>query len=306
MLSEAEWAVGESDRVSRYVNVAGGRMPRFIYGTAWKEDETERLTRLALDAGFRGIDTANQRRHYHEAGVGAAVARAIADGVVRRDDLFLQTKFTYAAGQDHRLPYDPAADLPAQVRQSFASSLEHLRVETLDSYLLHGPSQRFGLGSGDLAVWRAMEDLRAAGQTRVIGVSNVGLDQLEALCARAATPPACVQNRCFARTGWDVAVRTFCHAHGIVYQGFSLLTANVAEIQHPAMVRLGARLGRTPAQIVFRFALQVGILPLTGTTDPLHMREDLQVCDFELSIEDVRLVERIAQIAPDRAGKDLG
>jgi diketogulonate reductase-like aldo/keto reductase len=181
------------------------------------------------------------------------------------------------------------------VRQSFASSLEHLGVETLDSYLLHGPSQRFGLGSSDLEVWRTMEDLRAAGQTRSIGVSNVGLDQLEELCARAATPPTFVQNRCFARTGWDAAVRAFCRAHGIVYQGFSLLTANVAELRHPAITRLAARLDRTPAQIVFRFALQAGILPLTGTTDPRHMREDLQVYDFELAIEDVRLIEHIAQ-----------
>jgi diketogulonate reductase-like aldo/keto reductase len=287
--------VGESDRICRDRDVASGRVPSFIYGTAWKEDGTERLARMALEAGFRAIDTANQRRHYYEAGVGAAVARAIADGLVRRDDLFLQTKFTYAAGQDHRLPYDPAADLPTQVRQSFASSLEHLGVETLDSYLLHGPSQRFGLGSSDLEVWRTMEDLRAAGQTRSIGVSNVGLDQLEELCARAATPPTFVQNRCFARTGWDAAVRAFCRAHGIVYQGFSLLTANVAELRHPAITRLAARLDRTPAQIVFRFALQAGILPLTGTTDPRHMREDLQVYDFELAIEDVRLIEHIAQ-----------
>ncbi len=250
---------------------------------------------MALEAGFRGIDMANQRRHYYEAGVGAAVARAIADGLVRRDDLFLQTKFTYAAGQDHRLPYDPAADLPTQVRQSFASSLEHLRVETLDSYLLHGPSRRFGFGRSDLDVWRTMEELRAARQTRFVGVSNVGLDQLEELCASAATPPTFVQNRCFARTGWDAAVRAFCCAHGIVYQGFSLLTANVAELRHPAIVQLAARLGRTPAQIIFRFALQVGIQPLTGTTDPRHMREDLQVFDFELLIEDVRLIEHIAQ-----------
>jgi diketogulonate reductase-like aldo/keto reductase len=288
--------VAESDRISRYVNVAGGRVPRFIYGTAWKADETERLTRQALEAGFRGIDTANQRRHYYEAGVGLGIARAITDGLVRREDLFLQTKFTYAGGQDHRLPYDPAADLTTQVQQSFASSLDHLKLETLDAYLLHGPSRRVGLGPEDLEVWQAIEDLHAAGHTRMIGVSNVGLAQLEELCAWAATPPACVQNRCFASTGWDAAVRTFCRAHGIVYQGFSLLTANAAELRHPALAALAARFGRTPAQIVFRFAQQAGILPLTGTSDALHMREDLHVYDFELAFEDVRLVERLAQV----------
>jgi diketogulonate reductase-like aldo/keto reductase len=286
--------VDRPDAVSRHRSVAGVRVPGFLYGTAWKEADTERLTRLALEAGFRGIDTANQRRHYHEAGVGAAIARAVADGLVRRDELFLQTKFTPVGGQDHRLPYDPGADEATQVRQSFASSLEHLQVETIDSYVLHGPARRVGLTAFDLAVWRAMEGLHAAGRTRFLGISNVGLDQLEELCARAATPPAFVQNRCFARAGWDREVRALCRERSIVYQGFSLLTANVAELRHPAFERLVARVGRTPAQVVFRFALQVGMQPLTGTTDPRHMREALQSYEFELSREDVRLVETIA------------
>jgi diketogulonate reductase-like aldo/keto reductase len=281
---------------TRELSVAGVRVPSFVYGTAWKEGETERLTRLALEAGFRGVDTANQRRHYHEAGVGAAVAAAIASGRVRRDELFLQTKFTSAAGQDHRLPYDPAADLATQVRQSFASSLEHLHVETLDSYVLHGPARRFGLTAGDLEIWRAMETLHAAGKTRFLGVSNVGLDQLEALCAAATVPPTFVQNRCFAQTGWDREVRAFCRERSMIYQGFSLLTANLAELRQPAFGRLVARMGRTPAQVVFRFALQVGMQPLTGTTDPAHMREDLQSYDFDLSPEDVRVMEDLARL----------
>ena len=78
--------------------------PTFLYGTAWKEDRTAALTDLAIRAGFRGIDTANQRRHYFEAGVGEGLAAAYRAGVVTRADLFLQTKFTYQRGQDHRLP----------------------------------------------------------------------------------------------------------------------------------------------------------------------------------------------------------
>ncbi len=281
---------------SRELSVAGVRVPSFVYGTAWKEAQTERLTRLALEAGFRGIDTANQRRHYHEAAVGAAIAAAFTSGLVRRDELFLQTKFTSVGGQDHRLPYDPAADLATQVRQSFASSLEHLRVETIDSYVLHGPARRFGLAASDLEIWQAMEALHAAGKTRFLGVSNVGLDQLEALCARATTPPTFVQNRCFAQTAWDREVRAFCRERSIVYQGFSLLTANMAELRHPVFARMVGRVGKTPAQVVFRFALQVGMQPLTGTTDPAHMREDLQSYDFELSGEDVRVLEDIARL----------
>src|SRR5687768_9478802 len=123
------------------------QLPDFLYGTAWKEDQTQRLVELALQQGFRGIDTANQRKHYHEAAVGHAIAAAIQRGLVRREDIFLQTKFTFQAGQDHRLPYDPAAPIASQVQQSFASSLTHLGVETIDSYLLHGPSQRTGLAA---------------------------------------------------------------------------------------------------------------------------------------------------------------
>jgi diketogulonate reductase-like aldo/keto reductase len=256
-------------------------VPKFLYGTAWKEQETERLTRLALEAGFRGIDTANQRRHYFEAGVGAALKRAIASGVVRREEVFLQTKFTYSGGQDHRLPYDPSADLATQVRQSFASSLEHLQVDSIDSYVLHGPSRRRGLTASDLDVWRAMEELHAAGRTRFLGISNVAFDQ----------------NRCFASQGWDRAVRAVCLAKGIVYQGFSLLTANGKELQHPAFLGLAARVGKSPPQVVFRFAQQVGMLPLTGTTNVAHMREDLDASRFELSEEDVRLVETITTVA---------
>lgn len=267
-------------------------MPAFLYGTAWKEDETERLTRLALEAGFRGIDTANQRRHYFEAAVGAAVAGAIVDGLVTRDELFLQTKFTYRDSQDHRLPYDPKADPAAQVRQSFASSLEHLRVETIDSYVLHGPSRRRGLGDVDRIVWRTMEELPA----RFLGASNVALDQLEELWSFAKIKPAFVQNRCYAATGWDAQVRAFCRANDIKYQGFSLLTANVRELRGAAFREIVRRSGRTPAQVVFRFAIQVGMLPLTGTTDPGHMAEDLAaLAEFELSPEDVRRIERIAQ-----------
>lgn len=269
-------------------------IPPFLYGTAWKEDETERLTRLAIDCGFRGIDTANQRKHYHEAGAGAGIAAAIRDGVVRRDDLFLQTKFTFRAGQDHRLPYDAAAPIATQVRQSLASSLEHLQVETIDSYVLHGPSRRQGLADDDREAWAAMESLYSAGQTRFLGISNVALEQIEALWEIARVKPQFVQNRCYARTQWDAAVRAFCRKHGIIYQGFSLLTANLAELRSPHFREIVLRVKRTPAQVVFRFALQAGMLPITGTTDETHMREDLGIFDWELSREDVERMERVA------------
>jgi diketogulonate reductase-like aldo/keto reductase len=117
----------------QFLSLDGLPVPRFLYGTAWKEDQTQRLTELALRLGFRGIDTANQRRHYHEAAAGQAIAALIATGVVARNDLFLQTKFTFQRGQDHRLPYDPNAPIAVQVEQSFASSLQHLQTQWIDS-----------------------------------------------------------------------------------------------------------------------------------------------------------------------------
>jgi diketogulonate reductase-like aldo/keto reductase len=251
--------------------------PAFLYGTAWKENETRGLVRLALEAGFRAIDTANQRKHYHEAAVGEALAEAFDAGLVSRDELFLQTKFTHRDGQDHRLPYDERASVARQVEQSFASSLEHLGVERVDSYVMHGPSLRNRLAPQDLEAWRAMEVLHASGRTGALGISNVTLAQLEEVCAKGSVRPAFVQNRCYARTGWDQRVRAYCMRHGIVYQAFSLLTANRTELASPLVAGIAARRELTPAQVVFRFALQVGMLPLTGTTDPEHMRADLAV-----------------------------
>jgi diketogulonate reductase-like aldo/keto reductase len=265
----------------------------FLYGTAWKEAATERLTLLAIQQGFRGIDTANQRKHYHEAGVGLAVAAAIKQGLVTRDELFLQTKFTFVGGQDQRLPYDPMAAIGRQVQQSFASSLEHLQTDRIDSYVLHGPSQRVGLGADDWAAWRAMEALQASGRVRYLGISNVTLEQLQALMQEAQTPPRFVQNRCYASRGWDREVRRFCAANDITYQGFSLLTANRQVLAHPEVVRLSRQYSRSPAQIIFRFAHSVGMLPLTGTSNAAHMQADLAISDFQLSEAEIAAVERL-------------
>ena len=270
------------------------RVPDFLYGTAWKEERTPTLTELALRAGFRGIDTANQRRHYFEAGVGEALAAAYRAGLVTRADLFLQTKFTYEGGQDHRLPYDPAASLSTQVAQSMASSLEHLGTDHVDSYVLHGPASGYGWTQHDAEVWAAMVKERDGGRTRLLGVSNVSLRHLDQMLASGAEAPAFVQNRCFARAGWDRDIRAFCGEHSIVYQGFSLLTANIEVVRSRLVGEIAARLRATPAQIVFRFALVVGMLPLTGTTDPAHMKQDLASRDLSLSADDVSAIERLA------------
>jgi diketogulonate reductase-like aldo/keto reductase len=275
--------------------IDGVRVPRFIYGTAWKNHETARLTGLAVEHGFRGIDTANQQKHYDEAGVGEGIHKALKIGLLARSDLFLQTKFTFRGGQDHRLPYDTDAPLAKQVAQSFDSSLEHLGTDIIDSYLLHSPNKRgAGLGSHDWEVWRAMEALHGSRRARLLGISNVSLEQLKILYKEARVLPRIVQNRCYATQGWDRSVRQFCVANGIIYQGFSLLTANRKMTVNGELIRLAERYRRTVSQMVFRFALDVGIVPLTGTTSVAHMLDDLAILDFVIEQKDLAMIEVLA------------
>jgi diketogulonate reductase-like aldo/keto reductase len=267
--------------------------PDFLYGTAWKEDRTPALVERALHAGFRAIDTANQRRHYFEQGVGQGLAAAYRAGIVTRNDLFLQTKYTYQRGQDHRLPYDPAAPLREQVAQSMTSSLAHLGTDYVDSYVLHGPASNYDWTDADSEVWEAMRRERDAGRTRLLGVSNVSIDHLKQLADACTELPAYVQNRCYARLGWGRDVRQFCREHNIIYQGFSLLTANQEVVHHPIIAQLAANTSARPAQIVFSFARIIGILPLTGTSSQDHMKEDLASRDLELPSEAVQAIESI-------------
>ena len=268
-------------------------VPSFMYGTAWKKNATARLVQLAVDCGFSAIDTANQLIHYQEALVGEAL-QSLAHKGVKREALFLQTKFTSADGQDDRTPYDRSADLTTQVKQSFDSSLQHLHTDYLDSYVLHAPFSRRGLGSADWEVWAAMEELYKSGKTKVIGVSNITAAQLALLCQEARVKPMMVQNRCFAVMAWDRQVRETCQEHGIIYQGFSLLTANPDVLVAPEVRAIAARERVGPAQVIFRFAMQVGMLPLTGTTNQQHMTEDLAAERISLSADEVQHIETIA------------
>lgn len=259
-----------------------------MYGTAWKEDKTEALVRLALEAGFRAIDTANQRKHYFEEGVGNAIKG------FPRDQLFLQTKFTFSRGQDHRKPYEDSDSYAVQVKKSFESSLEHLGVEYLDSLVLHGPFGGRGIVSQDLEVWDAMEKLHKEGKVRGLGVSNVSQNQLKLLCDAVKVKPQFVQNRCFADQGWDLNVREYCRENKMIYQGFSLLTANQSEITQPQVRTIAEQYKKTIPQIIFRFSKQLGMLPLTGTSNKDHMKQDLDVDDFELKSEEMDIIETIA------------
>jgi diketogulonate reductase-like aldo/keto reductase len=257
------------------------QLPKIIYGTAWKHADTERLVKIAIKQGFRGIDTACQPRHYDEAGAGRGVAACL-DQQLTRADLYLQTKFTAVSGQDPaRIPYDPSAPLPAQVAQSFAVSLRNLETSYLDCLVLHSPFANVG---HTLAAWRAMESLVAGGGVHQLGISNCyEVDTLAALYEAARVKPAVVQNRFYADTGYDREIRAFCDRQRMIYQSFWTLSANPQVLAHATIARLASKYGRTPAQILFRYLTQSRVVPLTGTRSETHMREDLEIFDFELT-----------------------
>jgi diketogulonate reductase-like aldo/keto reductase len=259
----------------------GVRSPRIIYGTAWKKLRTQELVRTAIQKGFRGIDTACQPKHYHEAGVGAAVADCLNDNL-RRADLYLQTKFTPLSGHDPKqIPYDPSAPLAEQVAQSFMTSSRNLQTDYVDCLMLHSalPDR-----SQMRQVWGAMERVFQAGGARQLGISNCySLASLETLLQAATVKPAVLQNRFYSDSGYDREIREFCRSRGIVYQSFWTLTANPRLLAHAHIGSLAAKYARTAAQILFRYLTQSGIVPLTGTTSPEHMREDLEIFEFQLT-----------------------
>lgn len=269
--------------------------PAIFYGTAWKKEATAKLVEQAIEAGYRAIDTAAQPQHYNEAGVGEGVAAALASQGLGRDDLFLQTKFSPLMAQGAQTPPYTVDAAPAQqVAESLESSLSHFATDHLDSLLLHGPQQPQSMTSTDWEIWQALEDAYQRGLVRRIGISNVAPGHLQDLLAGATVAPMAVQNRCFARNGWDRAVRYLCAERGIAYQGFSLLTANPFVLKHPEVGRIAAEQVATPAQVVFAFARHVGMIPLTGTTSERHMADDLAALRIELSDADAAVIEHIA------------
>jgi len=256
-------------------------MPRILYGTAWKKEQTAVLVTAAIRAGFRGIDTACQPKHYHEAGVGEGIAACLGSELSRAD-LFLQSKFTSLSGQDRAsVPYDPRAALALQVAQSFERSLQNLRTTYLDSLVLHSPLETM---KDTLEVWHAMESIVASSRLHRIGISNCyELATLRRLYDAARIKPSVVQNRFHAESGYDRDIRVFCRAHDITYQSFWTLTANPQLLASNAVKLAAARNRCTPAQVLFRYLSHEGVVPLTGTRSATHLHEDLAIFDFELT-----------------------
>ncbi len=267
------------------------KIPQLIYGTAWKKEQTTPLVLTALEEGFRGIDTACQPKHYREDLVGEAVAKFIFQGGTR-EQLFLQTKFTPLNGQDpNNIPYDPSISLSEQVEESLTVSLKNLQTSYLDSLVLHSPLNEL---EDFLTVWRTMESLVQEGKVRQIGLSNCYSFQLfEYLCQNVVIKPSVLQNRFYAQSNYDKELRHFCDQHQIYYQSFWSLTANPHILAHPTVIQIANHFDKTAAQIFFRYLSQKNIIPLSGTTDRVHMQQDLAIFDFALTSDQVEQIDQL-------------
>lgn len=262
------------------ITLSGIAMPCLLYGTAWKKDKTADLVTTAVKYGFRGIDTACQPKHYNEAGVGEAIQRLTGEGFSRQE-LYIQTKFTPVNGQDPlTIPYDHRAPLGEQVAQSFEASKKNLGVSYVDGLILHSPLENM---DRSMHAWQAMEQIYKEGGAKQLGISNCyDLEQLKQIDKMAFIKPAILQNRFYQDTHYDTEIREWCQEKKIIYQSFWTLTANPHLLSNEIVRKAAQNYQKTAAQILFRFLINIGIVPLTGTCSEKHMQEDLEIFNFDL------------------------
>lgn len=267
------------------------KIPALLYGTAWKKEETANLVELAIQNGFRGIDTACQPKHYNEKLVGDALQNLYVKGF-KRDDIFLETKFTPKEGQDpNTIPYDPTKSLTTQVLTSFEKSKENLQTTFIDSFVLHSPLFPF---AHLMEVWKTMESLFEKKEVGQLGISNCyDLPTLQKLYEQATVKPSVVQNRFYNQSNYDKELRIWCKEKRIIYLGFWTLTANPHILNSQILFELSRKYQKTTAQVFYRYLTQNDIVPLIGTTDVEHMKEDLEI--FKFTLEDKEL-EKISTL----------
>lgn len=257
-----------------------GEKPAFTYGTAWKKDQTKTLVKVALKQGFRRVDTAAQPKHYQEHLVGEALREAYSEGVVSRENVYVQTKYTTPGGQDlSNMPYDPNAPLETQIHTSVASSLRNLRLlqeseegSYLDCLLLHSPLPTL---EQTLQAWRLLEAY-VPHQIKALGISNITLPLLREVYNASTIKPSVVQNRFYLQTRYDGPLRAFCREHGITYQSFWTLTGNPKLLKSRPVVELAQAAGVSVPTALYALVMDLGVEVLNGTTSAEHMLEDLQ------------------------------
>lgn len=264
------------------------KIPNMIYGTAWKKEETSNLVFEALKQGFRAIDTACQPKHYREDLVGLGLLKAYEIGI-KREDIFIQTKFTPIEGQDQsNMPYLESDEIEVQVEKSFETSKKNLKTDFINAYILHSPVFP---GSKLQKVWQKMEEFYDKKEVGALGISNCyDLDTLKFLYENAKIKPNIVQNRFYAQSGYDKEIRVFCKQNNITYESFWSLSANPHILESEVLKNLANKYDREVTQIFYRFLNHMEIVPLNGTTSIKHMIEDLKIGEFELSNNEIESI----------------
>ncbi|MDD2894391.1 MAG: aldo/keto reductase [Aliarcobacter sp.] len=267
------------------------KIPNMIYGTAWKKENTTDLVFEALKQGFKGVDAACQPKHYREDLVGLGLLKAYEIGI-KREDIFLQTKFTPIDGQDQsNMPYLESDEIEVQVEKSFETSKKNLKTDFINAYILHSPVYP---GSKLQRVWQKMEEFYDKKEVGALGISNCyDLDVLVYLYNNAKVKPTIVQNRFYAQSGYDKEIRDFCMKNSITYESFWSLTANPNILVSDVVKNLSNKYQRGVAEIFYRFLNHINITPLNGTTSTKHMIEDLKISEFELLESEIEEIYKL-------------
>ena len=272
-----------STDVGTFTLANGVAIPQVGFGT-WQippGDAAYEATRVALDAGYRHIDTA--LAYGNEASVG----QAIRDSGLDRDDVFVTTK----------LPGE--VKTAAGAREAFETSARNLGLGNIDLYLVHAPWPWDEVGADysaqNVEVWRVLEDFYHSGQARAIGVSNFTVADLEALTAETSVLPAANQIRWFIGNT-QPATTAWCQERGVVVEGYSPL-ATGGLLDNAQLCEIAERHGRSAAQVALRYLLQKNVLPLPKSTTPARIRQNLEL-DFVLGSDDLAALDALAPTGP--------
>jgi diketogulonate reductase-like aldo/keto reductase len=227
--------------------------------------ETEQAVAWALEAGYRHIDTAAAYRNERSVGI------AVRNSGLSRDEVFVTTKWM------------PVRPNPAR---ELGRSLGRLGLESVDLYLIHWP-----LPFTESRGWRAFEELRERGLARAIGVSNFGADRLARLLAGATRPPAVNQVQ-FSPVHYRQRLLEYCTQQGIALEAYSPLDRGRA-VAHPVIADIATRLGRDPAQVTLRWAIQHGAIVIPKSTHRERIQSNAAIFDFELGPADMRTIDAL-------------
>ncbi|MFG1647610.1 aldo/keto reductase [Amycolatopsis sp. NPDC049252] len=246
----------------------GVRIPQFGFGVFQiPPEKTAGIVRTALDAGYRHLDTAQMYRN--EEGVGAGIA----ESGLAREDVFVTTKLANdAQGYDNAIT-------------ALEGSLRRLGLDYVDLYLIHWPLPAKGKY---VKTWQAFEDLLRAGKARAIGVSNFQPEHLDRLAEETATVPAVNQIELHPALQ-QAELREYHRAHGIATEAWSPL-AQAEVLENPVLTGLAGKHGRTAAQVVLRWHIQLGNIVFPKSSTPERIRRNIDVFGFELDDEDMAAI----------------